>query len=54
MKFELYKDKDGEWRWRIKAANGKIVGDSSEGYKNKQDAINMINAIIEIKKWVEA
>jgi uncharacterized protein YegP (UPF0339 family) len=53
MKFEIYKDKNGEWRWRIKAANGKIIADSSEGYKNKQDAINMINAIVAIKEYNE-
>lgn len=28
-----------EWRWRIKANNGKIIAASSEGYKNKQDCI---------------
>jgi uncharacterized protein YegP (UPF0339 family) len=22
----------GEWRWQLKAANGKIVADSGEGY----------------------
>lgn len=53
MKFIIYKDKNGEWRWKIKAANGKIIADSAEGYKNKEDAINMINAIVEIKKYNE-
>ena len=28
-----------EWRWRIKADNGRIIASSSEGYKNKQDCI---------------
>ena len=36
MKFHIYKDHKGEWRWRLKAANGKIVADSSEGYSSKQ------------------
>jgi len=36
--FEVYQDKRGEWRWRRKASNGKIVGASSEGYKDKKDA----------------
>ncbi len=35
--WEIYKDASGAWRWRRKAANGKIVGASSEGYKNKSD-----------------
>ncbi|MHA3916198.1 YegP family protein [Halovulum sp. GXIMD14793] len=36
-KFEVYKDKRGEFRWRRKATNGQIVGASSEGYKSKAD-----------------
>ena len=35
MKFEVYKDKSGEWRWRLKATNGQIVATSGEGYVNK-------------------
>lgn len=38
-KWELYQDKKEEWRWRRTAANGNIVGKSSEGYKNKADAV---------------
>jgi len=33
-KFELYKDKKGEFRFRLKATNGEIIL-SSEGYKSK-------------------
>jgi uncharacterized protein YegP (UPF0339 family) len=38
-KWEFYKDKKEEWRWRAIATNGKIVGTSSEGYKNKSDCV---------------
>lgn len=37
--FEVYKDNAGEWRWRFRASNGKIIADSSEGYKNQQDCL---------------
>jgi len=37
MKYEVYQDKRGEWRWRLRAANGKILAVSSEGYVNKDD-----------------
>ncbi len=37
MKYEIYQDKRGEWRWRLKAANGRILAVSSEGYKNLAD-----------------
>ena len=37
MKYELYKDTAGEWRWRLKASNGQIIATGGEGYKNKGD-----------------
>jgi len=38
-KFEFYLDKAGEWRWRRKANNGKIIAASTEGYKNRSYCI---------------
>jgi uncharacterized protein YegP (UPF0339 family) len=37
-KFEVYRDAAGEWRWRLKAANGRIVADSGEGYASDHNA----------------
>jgi uncharacterized protein len=34
-KFIKYKDSAGEWRWRLRANNNKIIADSAEGYQNK-------------------
>ena len=56
-KFEIYKDKSGEFRWRLTHTNGQIIADSGQGYKAKQDAIkgisslkeNIPNAIVEDK-----
>lgn len=39
MKFEVFQDKAGEWRWSLKADNNKIVADSGEGYVNKADCL---------------
>lgn len=36
-KFVVYQDDAGEWRWRLKARNGKIVA-SGEGYKTSSGA----------------
>lgn len=44
MHFEIYKDKAGEYRFRIKATNGNILA-SSEGYKAKASAVNAIDRI---------
>ena len=43
-KFELYKDKGGEFRFRLKAGNGQIIG-KSEGYKAKASAKKGIASI---------
>jgi uncharacterized protein YegP (UPF0339 family) len=37
-KVQLYKDKVGAWRWRLRATgNNEIIADSAEGYKEKAD-----------------
>jgi uncharacterized protein len=45
MIFELKVDHKGEFRWHLRAPNGKIVADSGEGYKNKQDCCDEIGRI---------
>lgn len=51
-KFEVYKDKRGEFRWRRIASNGKIVGASSEGYTKKVDCEkNMNRGYVDSDKW---
>lgn len=32
--FDRYLDRKGEWRWRFKAPNGRIMADSAEGYSS--------------------
>lgn len=34
MHCEFYRDKDDDWRWRLRA-NGRIVAESGEGYSSK-------------------
>lgn len=43
-KFELYQDRAGKFRFRLKARNGKIVG-VSEGYSSKAGALNGIDSV---------
>jgi uncharacterized protein YegP (UPF0339 family) len=42
-KFEVYQDKKGEWRWKFRASNSKIIADSGEGYKDKKDCLHGID-----------
>ncbi|MDD5932440.1 MAG: YegP family protein [Oscillospiraceae bacterium] len=43
-KFEMYKDKAGEFRFRLKAKNGEIIA-TSEGYKAKESCVNGIESV---------
>ena len=43
-KYEVYTDKAGEFRFRLKAKNGEIIA-TSEGYKAKASAMNGIASI---------
>jgi uncharacterized protein YegP (UPF0339 family) len=45
LKFELYKDKADEYRWRLKAANGAVLATPGQGYKDKADAKNGIEVV---------
>ncbi len=43
-KFEIYADKSGDLRFRLKATNGQIIA-TSEGYKSMPSCVNGINSI---------
>ena len=43
-KFEVYTDKAGEFRFRLKATNGQIIA-VGEGYKKKDSCLNGIESI---------
>ena len=43
-KFEMYEDKGGEFRFRLKARNGEIIA-VSEGYKAKASCVNGIESV---------
>lgn len=43
-KFEVYKDKSGGYRFRLKAGNGEVIA-SSESYKSKASALNGVESV---------
>lgn len=45
MTYQIYTDARGEYRWRLKAANGNILADSGEGYTTKANCQNGINSV---------
>lgn len=53
MKFEIYREGGrsllaqavGDWRWRLRADNGRIIATSGEGYQNKADCLHGIELV---------
>jgi len=43
-KFEVYKDKAGKFRFRLKAGNGEVIA-SGEAYESKASCLNGIESI---------
>lgn len=45
MRFVIYRDKKKEFRWRLKANNGKIIADSGESYKRIKSCVRGIELV---------
>ena len=45
MSFRVYRDVRGEWRWRLTAANNRVIADSGEGYRNRTDCLRAIELV---------
>jgi uncharacterized protein len=43
--FEVYKDKGGEFRWRLRSVNKQVIATSGQGYKEKRDCTNGIESV---------
>ena len=43
-KFEVYKDKAGEFRFRLKAKNGQVIA-TSEGYSSHANCLNGVESV---------
>jgi uncharacterized protein YegP (UPF0339 family) len=46
MRFEVYRDKAGEYRWRLLSSNGRLTADSGEGYTRREDAHRSITTLL--------
>ncbi len=48
-KLQIYRDARREWRWRLRASNGRIVADSGEGYRRRaavHEAVKRVRSIL--------
>ena len=43
--FEVYKDKAGEYRWRLRMQNTKVIATSGEGYTTKRACEEAIDSV---------
>lgn len=47
-RIEVYTDKKGEFRWKLKSANHKILAEGGEGFKTRQGLEKSLNNIRDI------
>jgi len=45
MRYFMYQDAQGLWRWRLYAANNRLIADSGESYYNANDCLAGINLV---------
>jgi uncharacterized protein YegP (UPF0339 family) len=46
---DIYRDRSGCYRWRLRAVNGRIIADSAEGYDDKR---GVMRAVMTLRKAV--
>lgn len=44
-RFELYRSRDDQWRWRLRHRNGNVIADSGESYTRRHNAQNGIESV---------
>jgi len=45
LTYHYYKDGKGEWRWRLKASNGRILADVGHGYSSEHECLEDIKRV---------
>ncbi|MBX0321918.1 DUF1508 domain-containing protein [Halomicroarcula sp. F13] len=46
-RFELFRDRADEWRWRLRHRNGNVIATSGEGYTRKHNARKGMRSVVE-------
>jgi uncharacterized protein YegP (UPF0339 family) len=46
-KYMMFRDAKSEWRWSLRAENGKIVATSGEGYEHRSDCLHAIGLVMD-------
>ena len=43
--FEIYEDKAGQWRWRLRASNGELLAIPEQGFSSKAGVVAALDAV---------
>ncbi len=43
--FEIYEDKSGHWRWRLRASNGELLAISEQGFASKAGVVKALDVV---------
>lgn len=43
--FRVYRDRAGQYRWRLVSGNGQIVATPGEGYTRRVDCVRAVEAV---------
>lgn len=46
-RFEVFRDRGNEWRWRLRHRNGNIIATSGQGYTRKHNAWKGLQSVIQ-------
>ena len=45
-RFEVFRDRSDEWRWRLRHRNGNVIATSGEGYTRKHNAHKGLRSVL--------
>ena len=48
MRFEIFQDVDGKWRWNARYENGKSAGNGAEPFSSERNVRRAIKAFVSI------
>jgi len=46
-RFELFRDRVDEWRWRLRHRNGNVIATSDESYTRKHNARKGLRSVVQ-------
>ena len=46
-RFEVFRDRNDEWRWRLRHRNGNVIANSGEGYTRKHNAWKGLRSVMQ-------